>query len=60
MLPTDLSCGSQDFRIDAAQKLGEQGQSTQMCIMGEQGHFRPEWISGQDPYPPRDMASLAF
>jgi hypothetical protein len=45
---------------DAAQKLGEQGESTQVCIMmGEQGHFRPEWTYGKDPYPPRDLASLA-
>jgi hypothetical protein len=46
------------FAIDAAQKLGEQGESTQVCIMmGEQGHFRPEWTYGKDPYPPRDLAS---
>jgi hypothetical protein len=46
------------FAIDAARKLGdEQGQSTQVCIMDEQG--QPERTSGQDAYPRRDMASLA-
>jgi hypothetical protein len=39
------------FAIDAAQKLGEQG--AQVCVMGENGHFRPEWTYGQGPYLPR-------
>jgi Uncharacterized protein conserved in bacteria (DUF2188) len=47
------------FAIDAAQKLGEQGENTEVCIMGEHGHFRPEWTYGRDPYPPRDLARLA-
>jgi Uncharacterized protein conserved in bacteria (DUF2188) len=41
------------FAIDAAQKLGEQGDSAEVCLMGENGHFRPEWTYGRDPYPPR-------
>jgi len=45
------------FAIDAAQKLGEQGESTQVCTMGERGLFRPEWTYGQDPYPPRSVAN---
>jgi hypothetical protein len=47
------------FAIDAAQKLGEQGENAQVCTMGETGHFRPEWTYGQDAYPPRGLASLA-
>lgn len=41
------------FAIEAAQKLGEYGDSTQVCLMGDNGHFHPEWTYGQDPYPPR-------
>jgi 20S proteasome alpha/beta subunit len=41
------------FAVDAAQKLGEQGENAQVCVMGENGHFRPEWTFGQDSYPPR-------
>jgi hypothetical protein len=41
------------FAIDAAKKLGEQGEDTQVGLMGEQGDFQPEWSYGQDPYPPR-------
>jgi hypothetical protein len=40
------------FAIDAAHKLGEQGEKAEVCLMGENGHFRPEWTSG-DPYPPQ-------
>jgi hypothetical protein len=41
------------FAIDAAQKLGEQGDTAEVCLMGENGHFRSEWTYGRDPYPPR-------
>ena len=41
------------FAIDAAQKLGERGDSTEVCLMGVNGHFRPEWAYGRDNYPPR-------
>ena len=27
------------FAIDAAQKLGEYGESAEVCLMGENGHF---------------------
>jgi hypothetical protein len=40
------------FAIDAAQKLGDHGESAQVCLMGENGHFRPEWTYGENP-PPR-------
>ena len=36
------------FAIDAAQKLGKQGETVQVCLMGENGHFRPEWSSGDE------------
>jgi len=41
------------FAIDAAQGLGEHGETAEVCLMGENGHFRPEWVSGRDAYPPR-------
>jgi hypothetical protein len=40
------------FAIEAAQKLGAYGSDAQVCLMGENGHFRPEWTYGQDAYPP--------
>ena len=40
------------FAIDAAQKLGEHGEHSQVCLVGENGHFRPEWTYGSDSYPP--------
>lgn len=36
------------FAIDAAQKLGDRGESTEVCLMGENGHFHSEWLSGRD------------
>jgi hypothetical protein len=41
------------FAIDAARKLGERGETTQVCLMGENGHFHPEWSSGGAAHPPR-------
>lgn len=41
------------FAVDAAQQLGEKGEATEVCLMGENGHFRPEWTFGRDSYPPR-------
>lgn len=40
------------FAVDAAQKLGEKGETAEVCVMGENGHFRPEWAFGKDSYPP--------
>jgi hypothetical protein len=34
------------FAIDAAQKLGAYGESAEVCLMGENGHFHAEWIAG--------------
>jgi hypothetical protein len=36
------------FAIDAAQKLGSYGQSAEVCLMGENGHFHTEWTYGGD------------
>jgi hypothetical protein len=33
------------FAIDAAQKLAGYGESAEVCLMGENGHFRTEWVS---------------
>jgi hypothetical protein len=41
------------FAIDAAHKLGEQGEVTQVLLMDESGQAKPAWSYGQDPYPPR-------
>lgn len=41
------------FAVDAAQKLGEKGETAEVCLVGENGHFRPEWTFGRDSYPPR-------
>jgi hypothetical protein len=41
------------FAADAANKLGEQGEETQVLVMEDDGHVRAAWTSGQDPYPPR-------
>jgi hypothetical protein len=43
------------FAIDAAQKLGEQGENTQVGLIGEHGRFRAEWSYGKDPYPPQGL-----
>jgi predicted alpha/beta hydrolase len=41
------------FAVDAAQKLGEIGEASEVCLLGENGHFHPEWTYGRDTYPPR-------
>jgi len=41
------------FAVEAAQKLGQQGETSEVCLMGENGHFRPEWVYGQSAYPAR-------
>jgi hypothetical protein len=40
------------FAIDAAYKLGEQGEETQVLQLDENGQVRPAWTYGSDPYPP--------
>ena len=41
------------FAVDAAQRLGENGEATEVCLLGENGNFHPEWTFGRDAYPPR-------
>ncbi len=41
------------FAIDAAQKLGAQGEPTEVLLVDEAGEPQPTWIYGQDPYPPK-------
>jgi hypothetical protein len=41
------------FAVDAAHKLGEQGEETEVFRLDESGEPQPAWIYGQDPYPPR-------
>ena len=36
------------FAIDAAQKLGQRGDRAEVCLMGPNGHFHPEWAYGRD------------
>src|SRR5437879_12559912 len=41
------------FAIDAAHKLGESGEQTQVLQVDENAEARPVWTYGHDPYPPR-------
>jgi hypothetical protein len=41
------------FAIDAAFKLGEKGQESEVLVADETGVTSPVWIYGQHPYPPR-------
>lgn len=41
------------FAIDAAQKLGAYGENAEVCLMGDDGHFWPEWIAGRDAHSAR-------
>jgi hypothetical protein len=41
------------FAVDAANKLGEQGEATQVVLIDESGQVEPAWTFGLDPYPPR-------
>jgi hypothetical protein len=40
------------FAVDAAHKLGEQSEETEVLLMDENGEPRAVWTYGQDPYPP--------
>ena len=41
------------FAIDAAHKLGEQGEGTQVLRLDEDTVPQPVWTYGQDRYPPK-------
>jgi hypothetical protein len=53
--PYDSRAEAMLFAIDAAQKLGEQGENTEVGSMGEHDRFRPEWSYGKDHYPPKGL-----
>ena len=53
--PYDSQAEAMLFAIDAAQKLGAQGENTQVGSMDEHGRFRPKWSYGKDPYPPQGL-----
>jgi len=40
------------FAVDAARKLGTYGEAAEVCLMGENGHFRQEWSSASERHPP--------
>ena len=40
------------FATDAAQKLGEQDEPTEVVLLDESGEAKPVWVYGQQPYPP--------
>jgi hypothetical protein len=40
------------FAIDAAHKLGQQDEPTEVLVMGDAGEAKPAWTYGQPPYPP--------
>jgi hypothetical protein len=40
------------FATDAAHKLGEMGEDTQVFRVDENGATEPVWTYGLDPYPP--------
>jgi hypothetical protein len=42
------------FAIDAAHKLGEQGEATEVMVTDETGDPISAWIHGRDAYPPRE------
>jgi len=42
------------FAVDAAHKLGEQGEATEVRLMDENGEAELIWTYGLDPYPPRE------
>jgi hypothetical protein len=39
------------FAIDAAHKLGQQNEPTEVMLLDESGEAKPVWTYGQDPYP---------
>ena len=40
------------FAIDAAYKLGERGEESQVLSMDESGKIHATWTHGQHPFPP--------
>ena len=42
------------FAIDAAHKLGEKGEETEVVVSDTAGAIMPAWVFGQHAYPPRE------
>jgi hypothetical protein len=42
------------FAIEAAYKLGEKGEATEVLVSDEAGAISPVWVHGQHSYPPRE------
>lgn len=42
------------FAIDAAHKLGEQGENTEVLVSDGTCVATPVWVYGQHPYPPHE------
>jgi hypothetical protein len=42
------------FAIDAAYKLGEKGEESEVLVADEAGVVAPAWVYGQHAYPPRE------
>lgn len=39
------------FAVEAAQKLEAYGENAEVCLMGDDGHFRQEWVGSRDQAP---------
>jgi hypothetical protein len=42
------------FAIDAAYRLGEKGEESEVLVSDEAGVVAPVWVYGQHAYPPRE------
>ena len=42
------------FAVDAAHKLGEKGEDSEVLVSDEAGAATPVWVYGQHAYPPRE------
>jgi hypothetical protein len=42
------------FAIEAAHKLGEKGEESEVLVSDEAGAISPVWVCGQHAYPPRE------
>lgn len=42
------------FAIDAAHKLGEKGEETEVLVKDQAGRVAAVWVYGQHAYPPRE------
>ncbi len=47
------------FAVDAAKALVARGESSEVCLMGENGHFHCEWLSHRDDQPVQHNSETA-